>query len=70
MSSTLASAFLGYVSMGCWIVATVPQILENWNNQSTEGLAPAFILIWVAGDLLNLLGSWWSVQNIETTPRD
>ncbi|KZV79220.1 PQ-loop-domain-containing protein [Exidia glandulosa HHB12029] len=59
MSSSLASAFLGYVSMGCWIVATVPQILENWRNKSTDGLAPGFVLIWVAGDLLNLLGSWW-----------
>ncbi|EJD50363.1 hypothetical protein AURDEDRAFT_58138 [Auricularia subglabra TFB-10046 SS5] len=48
------------MSMGCWIVASVPQFVENYMLKSSEGLAPAFVFIWVAGDLLNLLGSWWS----------
>jgi len=54
-SYPVLSAFFGYVSMGCWIVATVPQILENWQRKSAEGLAPLFVLIWFAGDTLNLL---------------
>ncbi|KAH7100902.1 PQ loop repeat-domain-containing protein [Auriculariales sp. MPI-PUGE-AT-0066] len=58
-SSAIVSAFFGYLSMGCWIVATLPQVVENWSRKSADGLAPAFIAIWALGDVLNLAASVW-----------
>ena len=34
-----------------------PQILENYQLQSGEGLSVLFVLIWLAGDICNLLGA-------------
>ena len=34
-----------------------PQILENYQLQSGEGLSVSFIVIWLIGDLCNLTGA-------------
>lgn len=34
-----------------------PQILENYQLQSGEGLSVFFVLIWLTGDLTNLFGA-------------
>lgn len=51
------SGMAGSVSVACWIVVFTPQIYENWRRQSSEGLSLAFIVIWLLGDLFNVLGS-------------
>ncbi|KDQ11101.1 hypothetical protein BOTBODRAFT_466108 [Botryobasidium botryosum FD-172 SS1] len=52
-----ASSILGWMSLACWIVVYSPQFIENYQLQSGEGLSIAFILIWLVGDLTNLLGA-------------
>ena len=34
-----------------------PQIVENYSLQSGEGLSVFFVLIWLVGDLTNLVGA-------------
>ncbi|KAF4603844.1 hypothetical protein EYR40_001017 [Pleurotus pulmonarius] len=53
--STL-SDMAGYVSIGCWLGAQFPQVLENIRLQSCEGLALPFLGNWFLGDLSNLIG--------------
>lgn len=52
-----ASSALGWVSIACWILVYTPQILENYQLKSGEGLSVLFVLIWLAGDLCNLFGA-------------
>lgn len=39
------------------IVVYSPQIIENYQLKSGEGLSVFFVLIWLAGDLANLFGA-------------
>ncbi|OBZ75809.1 hypothetical protein A0H81_04301 [Grifola frondosa] len=57
ISSTL-SDILGYTSIGCWLGAQFPQVLENARRQSVDGLALPFLLNWLLGesDVTNLVG--------------
>ncbi|KAF8627500.1 hypothetical protein AX17_006311 [Amanita inopinata Kibby_2008] len=51
------SSILGWVSIACWIVVYSPQIYENYTLQSGDGLSVLFVLVWLLGDLCNLLGA-------------
>ncbi|KAJ3475705.1 hypothetical protein NLI96_g11660 [Meripilus lineatus] len=51
------SNILGWMSISCWIVVYSPQIIENYQLKSGEGLSVAFVLIWLVGDLCNLVGA-------------
>ncbi|XP_076907644.1 vacuolar histidine transporter YPQ3-like [Bidens hawaiensis] len=50
------SLILGMVSVISWGVAEVPQIITNYKEKSSEGLALGFLFTWILGDLLNVLG--------------
>ncbi|CCM04598.1 uncharacterized protein FIBRA_06780 [Fibroporia radiculosa] len=50
------SDVLGYASIGSWLGAQFPQVLENVRRQSADGLALPFLLNWALGDATNLLG--------------
>jgi hypothetical protein len=39
------------------VVVYSPQIYENFTLKSGEGLSIAFVVIWLAGDLCNLIGA-------------
>ncbi len=39
------------------VVVYSPQIIENYQLKSGEGLSLMFVLIWLAGDLSNLIGA-------------
>jgi len=52
-----ASSALGWVSIACWILVYTPQIYENYHLKSGEGLSVLFVLIWLAGDVCNLVGA-------------
>lgn len=39
------------------ILVYSPQIIENYQLKSGEGLSVLFVLIWLAGDVFNLVGA-------------
>lgn len=47
---------LGIVSLVCWGVAEIPQIITNYHTQSGHGVSLTFLLTWVVGDIFNLAG--------------
>ncbi|KZO93319.1 PQ-loop-domain-containing protein [Calocera viscosa TUFC12733] len=51
------SSVAGWMSIACWIIVYSPQIYENYTLKSGEGLSVPFVLIWLAGDLCNLVGA-------------
>ncbi|KAF9484736.1 hypothetical protein BDN70DRAFT_797187 [Pholiota conissans] len=54
--SLTVSDLLGYTSIGCWLGAQFPQVIENIKLQSCEGLALPFLANWLMGDISNLVG--------------
>ncbi|KAI5119186.1 hypothetical protein M0805_000640 [Coniferiporia weirii] len=50
------SDLMGWASIGCWLGAQFPQVLENVRRQSCDGLALPFLLNWLLGDITNLVG--------------
>ncbi|KAK0645974.1 PQ loop repeat-domain-containing protein [Cercophora newfieldiana] len=51
------SGICGSISIACWVVVFSPQIVENFRRSSAEGLSIQFIVIWLAGDVFNILGA-------------
>lgn len=51
------SGICGSVSIACWVVVFSPQIIENFRRSSAEGLSVEFVIIWLAGDVFNILGA-------------
>ncbi|EFC47473.1 predicted protein [Naegleria gruberi] len=52
-----ASFWIGLSSIGFWLFANLPQIIENYRKSNADSLAPAFLFQWILGDSLNLIGS-------------
>lgn len=50
------SLALGVISVLSWGVAEIPQLITNYKAKSVEGLSLMFIVTWILGDLLNLIG--------------
>ncbi|XP_006338274.1 probable vacuolar amino acid transporter YPQ2 [Solanum tuberosum] len=46
----------GFVSLICWAVAEIPQIVTNFRTKSSHGVSLVFLLGWVIGDVFNLTG--------------
>ncbi len=38
----------------------IPQLIENYQSQSAEGISLAFLAVWFVGDLSNLFGAVWA----------
>jgi solute carrier family 66 (lysosomal lysine-arginine transporter), member 1 len=51
------SGICGSISIACWVVVFSPQIIENFRRSSAEGLSITFLIIWLAGDVFNILGA-------------
>ncbi|KAA8528612.1 hypothetical protein F0562_035967 [Nyssa sinensis] len=47
---------LGLVSLICWGVAEIPQIITNFKNKSGHGVSLPFLFTWIVGDIFNLVG--------------
>lgn len=47
----------GSISLACWIILLLPQLIEQWRLKSADGVAIGFILAWFFGDIANLMGS-------------
>ncbi|ODV95024.1 hypothetical protein PACTADRAFT_50852 [Pachysolen tannophilus NRRL Y-2460] len=51
------SGITGSISIACWIIVFAPQIYENFIRKSSEGLSLLFVVLWLAGDVFNVLGA-------------
>ncbi|KAK1997444.1 PQ-loop-domain-containing protein [Colletotrichum falcatum] len=51
------SGIFGSVSLTAWICLLLPQLLTNYKAQSADGLSMGFLIIWLIGDVTNLLGA-------------
>ncbi|KAL8645756.1 MAG: hypothetical protein Q9210_006532 [Variospora velana] len=51
------SGICGSVSIACWIVVFSPQVIENFRRGSADGLSLVFIVIWLLGDVFNIIGA-------------
>ncbi|KVI12167.1 Cystinosin/ERS1p repeat-containing protein [Cynara cardunculus var. scolymus] len=60
------SLILGIVSIVSWGVAEVPQIITNFKEKSSEGLAIGFLMTWILGDILNVLGCYLEPATLPT----
>lgn len=49
----------GSLSLACWVIILLPQLLEQWRLKSADGISIGFITAWFIGDILNLIGSIW-----------
>ena len=45
------------ISIACWVVVFSPQIFESFRRSSTDGLSIVFIVVWLLGDVFNILGA-------------
>ncbi|CAI5758137.1 unnamed protein product [Candida verbasci] len=51
------SGITGSISISCWIIVFAPQIYENFQRKSSDGLSLTFIILWLLGDIFNVLGA-------------
>lgn len=57
IDAQVVSGITGSISIACWIIVFAPQIYENFRRKSSEGLSLMFIILWLAGDVFNVLGA-------------
>lgn len=57
LDAQVVSGITGSISIACWIIVFAPQIYENFKRKSSEGLSLMFIVLWLAGDVFNVLGA-------------
>ncbi|KFA65996.1 hypothetical protein S40285_07181 [Stachybotrys chlorohalonatus IBT 40285] len=51
------SGICGSVSIACWVVVFSPQIIQNFQRGSADALSIQFIIVWLVGDVFNILGA-------------
>ncbi|KAL2874233.1 hypothetical protein SGCOL_010601 [Colletotrichum sp. CLE4] len=51
------SGIFGSISLTAWICLLLPQLLTNYKSQSADGLSMGFLIIWLIGDVTNLMGA-------------
>lgn len=51
------SIYHSSISIACWVVVFSPQIIENFRRKSADGLSLLFLIVWLAGDVFNILGA-------------
>lgn len=54
--AALISRIAGVLSLAVWLFAQLPQILENYLNESVSGVSLAFLACWIGGDVTNFVG--------------
>lgn len=53
----IVSGVSGCISIAFWIIVFTPQIWECYTRKSSEGLSFAFVVLWLTGDLFNVIGA-------------
>ncbi|KAG0295176.1 hypothetical protein BGZ96_012372 [Linnemannia gamsii] len=61
------SNIAGLLSIVCWFIVFTPQFWINYKRQSGESLSLVFLYIWLAGDIMNLIGA--TMENLLLTMR-
>ncbi|KAG0363105.1 hypothetical protein BGX24_004984 [Mortierella sp. AD032] len=61
------SNIAGGLSILCWFIVFTPQFWINYKRQSGESLSLVFLYIWLAGDIMNLIGA--TMENLLLTMR-
>ncbi|EXV00608.1 PQ loop repeat family protein [Metarhizium robertsii] len=51
------SGIFGSISLTAWICLLLPQLIANYKAKSAEGLSMAFLIVWLLGDVSNLVGA-------------
>jgi hypothetical protein len=51
------SGICGSISIACWVVVFSPQIIQNFQRSSADALSIQFIIVWLLGDVFNILGA-------------
>ncbi|KAL2156985.1 hypothetical protein VTH06DRAFT_8831 [Thermothelomyces fergusii] len=51
------SGICGSISIACWVVVFSPQIIENLRRGGADGLSVQFVVVWLLGDVFNILGA-------------
>ncbi|KAH8729690.1 PQ loop repeat-domain-containing protein [Ilyonectria robusta] len=51
------SGIFGSISLTAWICLLLPQLAANYKAQSADGLSMAFLIVWLIGDMSNLIGA-------------
>ncbi|KAI1317536.1 hypothetical protein EDD11_008230 [Mortierella claussenii] len=59
------SNIAGSLSILCWFIVFTPQFWINYKRQSGESLSLVFLYIWLAGDIMNLIGA--TMENLLLT---
>ncbi|KAI9843264.1 MAG: hypothetical protein M1838_002703 [Thelocarpon superellum] len=54
------SGVFGSISLAAWIFLLVPQLIENYQQGSADGISLAFLTVWFIGDLTNFFGAIWA----------
>lgn len=49
---------LGIISLICWGIAEIPQIVTNFKNKSSSGVSLAFLCTWIVGYVASFLSSF------------
>eukprot|EP00123_Amoebidium_parasiticum_P020205 comp44893_c0_seq1/m.47526 comp44893_c0_seq1/g.47526 ORF comp44893_c0_seq1/g.47526 comp44893_c0_seq1/m.47526 type:complete len:374 (-) comp44893_c0_seq1:395-1516(-) len=57
-----ASTAAGIASVGFWVLYGLPQLYETHLVRSGQGLSLLFVLLWLLGDLCNLVGCFLTEQ--------
>lgn len=56
LDAQAVSGILGAISIACWIIVFAPQIYENFKRKSSDGLSLLFVILWLVGDVFNVVG--------------
>ncbi|KAF2399221.1 PQ-loop-domain-containing protein [Trichodelitschia bisporula] len=54
------SGIFGSISLAAWVFLLVPQLVQNYTQQSAAGISLLFLTVWLVGDLTNLIGAAWA----------
>lgn len=57
INAQMISGITGSISIACWIIVFAPQIYQNFARKSAEGLSLLFVVLWLAGDVFNVVGA-------------
>ena len=58
----LTSFILGLLNIVCWLVAQVPQVIQNFVIKDGGALSTGFMVMWLVGDATNLIGCIFTNQ--------
>lgn len=57
VNAQAVSGITGSISIACWIIVFAPQIFQNFQRKSAEGLSLLFVILWLLGDIFNVIGA-------------